>query len=300
MKTVEKPMIVACIPALNREKTIASVIVQTQQFVDRVVVCDDGSADLTGEIARALGAVVVRHEKNMGYGAAIASLFREARRLNADVAVTLDGDGQHDPKQIPRLVEPLMSGEADFVIGSRFLKGEDAAMVPGYRKVGLKLITNLASNASYHGLTDAQSGFRAYGRKFLEAISVNEEGMGVSTEILMKAKENGFRVAEVPVTISYNEDSSTHNPLVHGLNVILSTVKQLSIKRPLIFYGIPGFISLAVALFFWVWTLHVFSISRSIETNITLIALGATMVGLMLMTTGLILWVLISVVREKT
>jgi len=300
MKTVEKSRIVACIPALNREKTIASVVIQAMRFVDRVVVCDDGSADLTGEIARSLGAVVVRHEKNMGYGAAIASLFREARRLDADIAVTLDGDGQHDPSQIPRLVEPLMSGEADFVIGSRFLKGEDAAMVPGYRKVGLKLITSLASNASYHGLTDAQSGFRAYGRKFLEAVSVNEEGMGVSTEILLKAKENGFRVVEVPVTISYDEDSSTHNPIKHGLNVVLSTVKQQSIRSPLLFYGLPGFLSLIVSLIFWVWTLHIFSITRSIETNITLIALGTTIVGLMLMTTGILLWVLISVVKEKS
>ena len=299
MEADKKLKIIACIPAFNEEKAIAGVVVQSMKFVDRVIVCDDGSVDLTAEIAEALGAVVVRHERNMGYGAAIGSLFSEARRLGADIAVTLDGDGQHDARQIPRLVEPLVKGETDIVIGSRFLKEEDASRVPGYRKVGLKLITGLASNASYDSLTDAQSGFRAYSHRALEALVVTERGMGVSTEILLKAKERGLRVVEVPVTISYGENSSTHNPVVHGLSVILSTVRHFSIRRPLVFYGVPGLFSLAVALFFWLWALQIFRVSRTISTNITLIALSATMVGLMLMTTSIILWVLISVVREK-
>ena len=294
-----KPFIVACIPAYKEERNIGPVVLLTRKYVDRVVVCDDGSGDLTGDIAEALGAVVVKHERNLGYGAAIGSLFREARRLGADIAVTLDGDGQHDPGQIPRLVEPLLKGVADLVIGSRFLRGEDAARVPGYRKVGLKLITGLASNSSYSNLTDAQSGFRAYGHKALEALAVTEQGMGVSTEILLKAEEIGLRAVEVPTTINYGDDSSTHNPLIHGIDVVLSTVKHLSIRRPLMFYGVPGLFSLAAALFFWVWTLQIFRVSRTINTNITLIALSATMIGLMLMTTGIILWVLISVVREK-
>ncbi|MFB0543624.1 MAG: glycosyltransferase family 2 protein, partial [Candidatus Bathyarchaeia archaeon] len=207
MDVDKKSKIIACIPAFNEEKTIASVVVQARKYVDRVVVCDDGSVDLTGEIAEALGAVVVRHEENMGYGAAIISLFKEARRLCADIAVTLDGDGQHDPRQIPRLVEPLVRNEADIVIGSRFLRREDSSKVPRYRAVGLKMITGLTSNASYDNLTDAQSGFRAYSCRSLEVLMVTEQGMGVSTEILLKANERGLRVVEVPVTISYRKDS---------------------------------------------------------------------------------------------
>jgi len=87
-----KPFVVACIPAFNEEKTIGRVVLQAKKYVDGVVVCDDGSGDLTGEIARGLGAVVGRHERNMGYGVALRSLFSEARRLGADVVVTLDGD----------------------------------------------------------------------------------------------------------------------------------------------------------------------------------------------------------------
>lgn len=291
-----RPFVVACIPAFNEERTIAGVVVQTLKFVDRVVVCDDGSRDLTGEIARGLGAAVVWHDRNMGYGEALQSLFKEARRLGADVVVTLDGDGQHDPGEIPRLVERLGAGDVDIVIGSRFVEG-GGSKAPRWRKAGIKLITGLASNGLE--VTDAQSGFRAYSKQALESLVLTEEGMGVSTEILLKAGENGLSVAEVPVSISYDEVSSTHNPLVHGLGVILSTVKHLSMRRPLLFYGVPGFISLMTAFFFGVWTLQIYAATRRIVTNIALIAFGATMIGLMLITTAVILWVVISVIREK-
>ena len=259
--------------------------------------CDDGSTDLTGEIARRLGAEVIRHGRNMGYGAALSSLFKAARELDASAMVVLDADLQHSPSEIPRLLPPVVKGEADIVIGSRFL-GEEGG-VPKYRGLGIRLITNFARGVSYREITDAQSGFRAYSRRAIYSITPSEQGMGASTEILLKAKEIGLRVVEAPVKISYDvEKPSTHNPLLHGLDVILSTVKHLSIRRPLVFYGVPGFAALLVALFFWLWTLQIFASTRQIVTNIALIALGATLVGLMLLTTAVILWVLISVVRE--
>lgn len=292
-----KGLVVACIPAYNEERTIARVVVEAQRYVDKVIVCDDGSTDLTGEIARRLGAEVIRHERNMGYGAALSSLFKAARGLNASAMVVLDADLQHNPSDIPRLLSPVVRGEADIVIGSRFLGKEGG--VPKYRGLGIRLITNFAKGVSYKDITDAQSGFRAYSRRAINSITPSEQGMGASTEILLKAKEIGLRVVEVPIRISYDvEKPSTHNPLLHGLDVILSTVKHLSIRRPLVFYGVPGFAALLVALFFWVWTLQIFASTRQIVTNIALIALGATLVGLMLLTTAVILWVLISVVRE--
>jgi len=120
----DRPLIVACIPAFNEERSIGGVVVRTLKHVDRVIVCDDGSVDFTGEIAESMGATVVRHERNLGYGAAIARLFEEALRLGADVVVTLDGDGQHDPTEIPRLGE----GDVDIV------------------RAGIRVITGLASN----------------------------------------------------------------------------------------------------------------------------------------------------------
>jgi glycosyltransferase involved in cell wall biosynthesis len=292
-----KPFVVACIPAYNEEKSIARVVIEAQRYVDRVIVCDDGSNDLTGEIARRLGAEVIRHERNMGYGAALSSLFKAARELGASAMVVLDADLQHNPNDIPRLLSPIVEGEADIVIGSRFLNEEDN--VPRIRGLGIKLITRLAKGVSYGDLSDAQSGFRAYGRRAIESINPSELGMGASTEILLKAKECGLRVKELPIKISYGvENPSTQNPIIHGLDVVLSIVKYLSMRRPLIFYGAPGMVALMVALFFWVWTLQIFASTRQITTNIALIALSATIVGLMLLTTAVILWVLISVVRE--
>ncbi|MEM2981364.1 MAG: glycosyltransferase family 2 protein [Thermoproteota archaeon] len=293
-----KHFIVACIPAFNEERTIAGVVIKAMRHVDKVIVCDDGSTDLTGEIAEKLGAEVVKHERNQGYGAALSTLFKKAREMNADILVMVDADGQHNPDDIPKLLTPIINGEADIVIGSRFI-GKAKEEIPGYRKAGIKVITGIAKTASYNNITDAQSGFRAYNRKAIERIRISETGMGASTEILIKAKEHGLRITEVPVKIKYSKGSSTQNPIFHGVDVILSTVKYMSIRRPLLFYGVPGFMSLLVAIFFWIWTLQIFAEKRQVVTNIALIAIATTIVGLMLLTTAVILWVLVSILREK-
>jgi glycosyltransferase involved in cell wall biosynthesis len=294
-----EPFIVGCIPAFNEEKNIAAVVVAAQRFVDEVVVCDDGSTDLTGEIAKRLGAVVVRHERNMGYGASLRSLFGKARELDADVVITLDGDGQHNPDAIPQIVKPILDGKADIVVGSRFLDEKSRNIIPGFRRNGIKLITRVTKAASFDNVTDAQSGYRAYSKKALGLISPVEKGMGASTEILLKAKEHELSVSEVPVVVSYGKDSSTHNSVTHGLGVILSTVKYLSIQRPLLFYGVPGVLSSMIALGFWVWAFQIYTDVGSLPTNMTILAVLMTMVGLVLLSTGTILWVIISVLREN-
>ena len=294
----EKPVILACIPALNKERTIAKVVVKASKYVSKVIVVDDGSTDMTGEIAEKLGAEVIRHERNMGYGAALASLFKRAREIDPDAMVTLDADCQHNPDDIPKLVNPILDGEADIVIGSRFL-GEENNEMPKDRRMGIKAITKLTNAGSYREITDAQSGFRAYNRKAIRSIMPTEQGMGASAEILIKAKDAGLRIKEVPVKINYNvEEPSTHNPIYHGVDVVLSIVKHYSIRHPLLFYGVPGFLALMLAIFFWVWVLQTFAATRQVITNIVLIAIGATIVGLMFLTTAIILWVIVSVIRE--
>ncbi|MEM2922053.1 MAG: glycosyltransferase family 2 protein [Candidatus Bathyarchaeia archaeon] len=289
--------VVACIPAKDEEESIAQVMVKAMRYVGKVIVCDDGSKDLTGEIARRLGGVVVRHERSLGYGAALASLFDQALGENPSVVVTLDADGQHDPDGIPLLLAPILSGEADIVVGSRFLEKGD--MAPSYRRLGVKAITKFSGGAAPLGLTDAQSGFRAYSRRALPVVKPTEMGMGASTEILLKAYEAGLRVVEVPIKVRYDRGGHSLNPVYHGVDVVLSTVKQWSIRHPLIFYGAPGLASLLVAAYFWFQTLEMFVRTRSVLTNVTLVAVAATLVGLMLMTTAVILWVVISVVRER-
>lgn len=289
---------IACIPAYNEERTIATVVLRTMKHVDRVLVCDDGSSDMTSEIAERLGADVIRHDRNLGYGAALATLFRRAYELGVDVVVTLDADLQHNPEDIPRLLKPVLDGEADIVVGSRFMD-ERGSGVPRGRMLGIKLITRLANTASYMGLTDAQSGFRAYSRRALEHIKPTEHGMGASTELLLKAKEKGLRIKEIPIKVDYKvENPSTQNPIYHGLDVLLSTIKHLSIRHPLLFYGLPGTLALILAVIFYAWALQIYTSTRQLVTNITLIAIGATIIGLTLLTTAIILWTLVSLIRE--
>jgi len=293
----KKPYIVACIPAYNEEKTIAKVISKARKYVDKVIVCDDGSTDMTAEIAKALGAEVIRHQKNMGYGAAIGSLFLKAREIGADVMVTLDADGQHDPDDIPRLIEPILNGEADIVIGSRFLS--DEREIPMYRKVGIKII-NYIMRMKIGKLSDTQSGFRAYSKRALEAIKPTEKGMAVSTEILLKAKEFGLNIKEVPVKILYNvEKTSKMNPVVHGLDVILGTIKHMSVRHPLMFYGVPGIISLLVALISGSTLIYLFNMTRYFSIPLALITIGFGLLGTILLLTAVILWITIEVVKER-
>jgi glycosyltransferase involved in cell wall biosynthesis len=182
------PSIIAGIPAYNEEKTIAEVVLKAGVHVGKVLVCDDGSKDTTQIVARKNGAHVVEHEKNMGYGATMQTIFRKARELGADVLVTFDGDGQHDPDEIPELVKPVLEGKADIVIGSRFIKGA-RINVPLYRRMGILVITLLAKFFSGYPISDAQSGFRAYSRNALEELELTELGWGSSVEVFFRAHD---------------------------------------------------------------------------------------------------------------
>jgi len=244
-----------------------------------------------------MGAVVINHTKNLGYGGAIRSIFLKAEELDSDILVTFDADGQHRVDDIQIVLEPIIKNEADIVIGSRFLNGDDKN-VPQYRKFGIKAITSIANTSMDMKLTDSQSGFRAYNKKILKEIIPSDYGMGVSTEILIKSSKKGFRIKEVPIKILYEGDTSTHHPVSHGVSVIFSTMKFISIEHPLKFYGIPGIIFLAIGLFFIIWTIDAFTETRHIIANVSLIGIGTIILGTMLTMTSIMLYSLVSVVRE--
>lgn len=291
---------IVCIPAFNEAANIANIVTAAREYADEVIVCDDGSSDYTGEKASAAGATVVKHAVNKGYGGAIKTLFGAAKERNADVMVTIDSDGQHDPQQIPSVIEPIVSCGYDIVIGSRFLKNEDRKKVPAYRSFGIKAITRLAQMTYHRNLTDAQSGFRAYGRRALNEIELTEEGMAVSTEILMRAGQADLMIKEVPISVRYDvEDGSTHNPITHGVGIILTIIRYLSIYHPLSFYGLPGLALLAVSGLHVNWALELFSSTRYVSTNLILIAVGSAVIGMMLLLTSLILYTTSALLRER-
>ena len=241
--------IIIGIPAFNEEKNIASIITKLMNITDSIIVCNDGSSDLTSEKAERMGAVVINHNKNLGYGGAIRSIFLKAKELDGDILVTFDADGQHRIEDIENVTTPIINQEAELVIGSRFLDDSEKE-VPQYRKVGIKVITKITNASIKEKLTDSQSGFRAYSKNVVDELNPSELGMGISTEILIKASSKNFKITEVPIRILYSGDTSTHNPISHGSSVILSTIKYTSIEHPLKFYGIPSIIFFIIGISF--------------------------------------------------
>ena len=286
------------IPAYNEEKNIAKIIVESKKFADQIIVCDDGSKDSTATIAESLGVIVIKHNKNLGYGSAIHSIFLKAKEINADILVTIDADGQHKVEDITKVVDPIKKGDADLIIGSRFLD-VSSKKIPEYRKIGIKIITKVTNSSLRNKITDSQSGFRAYGKDVISKLNASDMGMGISTEILIKSSALGFRIGEVPINVIYDGDTSTHNPVSHGTSVLFSTVKYTSIEHPLKFYGIPSIIFLIIGLSFTFLSIQYYTEIGRINENITLIAAGTTLIGVILLITSILLYSLVSVVREK-
>jgi glycosyltransferase involved in cell wall biosynthesis len=285
------------IPAFNEAKNIAAIITELKKITDSIVVCDDGSSDLTAEISEKLGVTVIKHEKNMGYGAAINSIFKKCIEIRSDVLVTFDADGQHRIDDLEKVLQPIKKNQADVVIGSRFL--DNKSDVPNYRKVGIKIITKVTNASIKKKLTDSQSGFRAYNRQVLTQINPSDIGMGISTEILIKASSKGLRITEVPIKILYPENTSTHNAISHGTSVLISTIKFTSIEHPLKFYGIPSLIFLILGSIFTYLAVEYYVDVGRLNPNLTLIGMGTVLIGIVLLNAAILLFSLVNVVREK-
>jgi len=284
------------IPAYNEEKNIAKIIVKLKKMVDQILVCDDGSTDSTSIIAESLGAIVIKHPKNLGYGSAIRSIFLKARKINSEILVTIDADGQHKIEDIKKVIKPVVDGQADISIGSRFLEEGDNS--PKYRKLGINIITKVTNSSLSEKITDAQSGFRAYNNKVLQSLTPSDSGMGISTEILIKSSNLGFKIAEVPTEIQYEGETSSQNPVSHGTEVLMSTLKYISIERPLRFYGIPSFIFFVIGLTFTFLSIQYYAEIGRLNTNLIIIAAGTLLIGTILSVTAVLLYSLVSVVRE--
>ncbi len=289
------PITVACIPAYNEEKTIARVVLQVQKYVDKVIVCDDGSHDMTGEIAASLGATVLRHESNMGKGATLRTLFEASRKMGAKVIVTIDGDGQHDPSEVPMVARPVLEGNADICIGTRL---HEKNSIPVSRQVGNKLLTLITNFGSTRKIIDTQSGFRAYSSQALEKIVVREEGMGVDSQILKEADKNNLRIAESLVSVNYEDGRSKRNPLGHLANVILSTAHYAAEERPLLLLGVPGLIALGVGLIYGLLALAIYTETKQFIFAYALLAVGATLMGAFAILIALVLYTLASMFRR--
>jgi glycosyltransferase involved in cell wall biosynthesis len=279
-------MLIAIIPAYNEERFIGSVVLKAKKYVDTVMVIDDGSKDLTADIAHAAGAIVVRHETNRGKGAALNSGFERARELRAQAVVVLDGDGQHRAEDIPRMVQLVLDEKADMVVGSRFLNLISDA--PLYRKIGQRIMTLLTNFSSGVKSTDSWSGFRAFSQRAIEAIKFHEGGWGADPEFQFQAREHQLRVMEVPISAIY-EEKAKRNPFFHGWKTASAVIRLVGQHRPLLFFGFGGLVLLLIGLGCGAWVWETYRRVHMLAVGIALISVLFSVLGTLSMFVGIIL-----------
>jgi glycosyltransferase involved in cell wall biosynthesis len=292
------PGVTAVIPAYNEELFIGSIVLKARQIVDRVIVVDDGSTDRTSELAAIAGAEVIRLDKNMGKAHALLLGLKRAQDLGSTAAVTLDGDGQHKAHEIPDVVRPVLDGKADLVIGSRFLR--ERQDIPAYRKMGQKTLDVFTTISSKHKCSDSQSGFRAFSKKALENLTFESNGYNIESDTITYFASKGLVIAEVPITVRYEvPHKHKKNPFAHGISVLAHIINLISYRRPLIAFGIPGFVLFVIGGITGLIVLNEYYSSTGSPFPLSLISITFLIVGLLLMIAALILNMLVIYLPKK-
>lgn len=282
----KQPKVVCIIPAHDEARFIGSVVLQSHQFADTVLVVDDGSTDATGEIAKAAGAVVLQHKHNLGKGSSLRTGLKRALAFNPDVIVALDGDGQHVPAEIHRLTQPILRGDADIVIGSRYLDGNST--VPRHRIWGHRVFNLVTNGASGTALTDSQSGFRAFSPAAVNLLALKSNGFSVESEMQFLAHQHDLRLVEVPVTIHYH-DPPKRPVWAHGMMVLHGLLALVGQYRPLLYFGVPGLLVLLFGLIGGIVVVDIYRRSLELAVGYALLAVSLIMLGSLTLFTGIIL-----------
>ncbi len=279
----------AAIPAYDEDVAIGSMVLRCSAHVDEVLVVDDGSGDRTAQVAKKAGAVVYKHERNEGKGAAIQSALHYAQLNGFDAMVLMDGDGQHDPDEIPALLEPILRGESDLVCGLRSPRATD---MPLHRRMGKRVLDYLTALGSAGTLTDSQCGFRALSRLAIGALRLEERDFGVESEMLIEAREKGLRIMEVPVRVRYDVDGSTKGPVTHGLGVVDRVLKIVAVRHPILFFGVPGLFSMLMGLWLGLRTMEIYAATQVFAIGYALLVVIFFTLGPLFVFAGIMLNVL--------
>jgi glycosyltransferase involved in cell wall biosynthesis len=298
MKKKSKRYSIAIIPCYNEEQSIGSVILKTKRYVNQVLVVDDGSNDETKKIAKDAGAVVISHKKNKGKGAAIRTGFQYALDNDYDYVVTIDGDGQHNPNEIPDMLHSVMNNGNDISIGYRV--GNNTEM-PMWRRVGKRVLDYTTSMGTGGFVTDSQCGFRAFNKKAVEGITPRLKGdaFSVESEQLIKAHELGLNVVNTNVTCKYKDlETSTKNPASHGISVLSYALWLVAEQHPLLFIGLPGFIMVLIGLYFGISTIQYYNMHPIFLDPSAILISIFLIIGMLAMFIGLMLYTLPNILRK--
>jgi len=277
--------VLAGIAAYNEARYVGSIVLQARQYVDEVIVIDDGSTDNTAKVAELAGATVIRHAENRGKGAAIQGILAEAKKRNPNVLVLLDADSQHDPNEIPALIKPISEG-FDLVIGSREAQKDKT---PKYRRIGQKVIFRSSRLASKTNISDSESGFRALSSKAINELDLKENGFAIESEMITRAADKNLKITEVPISNIYTKDGSTLNPIRHGIDVLSRIIAMISQRRPLFFFGLAGGILLVVGLIIGIRVLDIAATTGDLAIGSTILTTLLIIAGISSIFTGIIL-----------
>jgi glycosyltransferase involved in cell wall biosynthesis len=278
--------VMVIIPARNEEVSIGSMVIKAKKYANHVLVVDDGSVDDTAEIARLAGADVISHSTNMGKGQALKTGFYAAFDNGTKIIVTIDADGQHDPDEIPKVIAPILSTEADMVIGSRYLNGSN---IPFIRRIGQMVLDHMTSMNSGMRVTDTQSGFRAFDIDSAKKFSFGQNGFSIESEMLTEAASAGLKIKEVDIGVRYDVDCSTENAFIHGLKVLVHVLQDMEFRRPLYYFTFPGLIMGTIGLGMGLIFLQDFYNGGRLRFGPTLVMALLTLVGTFMAFTGIIL-----------
>lgn len=237
--------IAVVIPAFNEALVIGSIVIQTLRYVPKVIVVDDGSHDNTAVIAECAGAEVIRIGKNQGKANALMTGFTHAKESGYCTVVMLDGDGQHDPNEIPLMVIPVITGATDLVIGSRYLS--ESNTIPPYRMAGQWILNGFTRMASHVRITDSQSGFRVLGKKALDNLNFLSKGYNIESDMITHFAMQGIRMLEVPISVTYEvPNSHKMNPVFHGLGILRNLLMQIG-SQSTFQAKVPGIAAVIIA-----------------------------------------------------
>jgi glycosyltransferase involved in cell wall biosynthesis len=280
-----RPKALAGIAAYNEARYVGSIVLQARQYVDEVIVVDDGSTDNTARVAELAGATVIRHGENRGKGAAVQSILAEAKRRKPDVLVLLDADAQHNPNEIPTLIKPVSQGY-DLVIGSREAQKDKT---PKYRRIGQKVIFGSSRLASGTKVADSESGFRALSPRAINELDLQAQGFAIESEMITFAADKNLKITEVPISNIYTKDGSTLNPVRQGIDVLSRIIVMISQGRPLFFFGLAGIVLLIVGLIFGIRVIDIALATGNLAIGSTILTTMFIIAGMLSIFTGVIL-----------